>query len=263
MSKDPIELVAGWAVPSGDTHHAKWIAERGAIDHDWQLLEFLWPFLKRGSTVLDIGAHCGTHTIPYMRAVGSEGAVIALEPSPVNFCCLLFNMMKEASQWDNPPAWHAEMMAAGDENGFVGVWPDGDNHGATFCTTEKIIHHWSQFPSVCRVASLRHLLLDLNEEENVSFIKIDVEGYETKVIRSLYLVRSQFTLFVEVNRGSLLRAGSSVAELYSTIATNIDPSKSHTLSIYQTGETLQEVPFEEPQNLSELEMYDLLITPKL
>lgn len=259
--QDPIEIVCGWAVPANDSHHKKWIQERGSIDHDWQLLEWLWPYIPKGSTVVDIGSHIGTHAVPYMRAVGAEGAVIALEPSPINFCCLLFNMMKEASQWKKPPAWHAEMIAAENYSGLVGMIRESHNYGATFCVPISERTHLREFPEISRCASVRHLLLELNEEENVSFVKVDVEGYEPRVLKSLYLLRRPFTLFVEVNRSALERAGSSTDELYSAIAENVDP-KGHSMTVYQNGESLDEVPFSEPDSFRDLEMYDLLVVPK-
>jgi FkbM family methyltransferase len=258
---DPIDIVCGWAVPSGDTHHAKWIQERGSIDHDWQLLEWLWPHIKRGSTVVDIGAHIGTHSVPYMRAVGNEGMVIAIEPNPVNFCCLLFNMMKEASQWKIPPIWHAEMMAAEEFKGWLWLDPDNQNHGATRVIPMKGLSPDLRSLPITKCESVRHLLLDLGQDDQVSFVKVDVEGFEPNVVRNLYLLPKPFTLFVEVNGYSLDRAGSSKDELYSIIASNVD-SKTHSFSVYQTGEVFDEVPMQEPDSLRELEMYDILVSPK-
>jgi FkbM family methyltransferase len=43
---------------------------------------FLQSSLKRGMTVLDIGAHQGVHTLLASKMVGAEGRVFSFEPSP-------------------------------------------------------------------------------------------------------------------------------------------------------------------------------------
>ena len=41
-------------------------------------------FLKPGMTVLDIGAHCGFHTLLFSKSVGRRGRVLAFQPSRSN-----------------------------------------------------------------------------------------------------------------------------------------------------------------------------------
>ena len=48
--------------------------------------------VKPGQMVLDVGAHIGTHTLFFARAVGSRGAVIAFEPQRLLFQTLCANM---------------------------------------------------------------------------------------------------------------------------------------------------------------------------
>src|SRR4051794_38362035 len=48
------------------------------------LTAFLINHLKRGLTVMDIGAHVGLHTLMFSRRVGPTGHVLAVEPSPAN-----------------------------------------------------------------------------------------------------------------------------------------------------------------------------------
>ena len=57
--------------------------------------------LRVGSTVVDVGAHVGLHTLMFSRRVGKTGRVIAVEPSPSSSgllrCHLAWNDCKNVS----------------------------------------------------------------------------------------------------------------------------------------------------------------------
>lgn len=79
----------GFPVPLRLPFGAWWVIRRGAIDanladgtFETSELEFAQRYLQPGMTVLDIGANSGLYTLLAARCVGSEGRVIAFEPSP-------------------------------------------------------------------------------------------------------------------------------------------------------------------------------------
>jgi FkbM family methyltransferase len=51
-------------------------------------------FLRRGATVLDVGAHVGYYTMLASRAVGWRGRVVAVEPHPGNAALLRVNVAR-------------------------------------------------------------------------------------------------------------------------------------------------------------------------
>lgn len=66
-----------------------WLSHGSALDEcllreDFEPAEtaFLRKYLQSGMTVLDIGAHHGYYTLLASRAIGSNGRIIAFEPSP-------------------------------------------------------------------------------------------------------------------------------------------------------------------------------------
>ena len=73
-------------LPWGD----RWIARNDVMDELLRSGEgfesaeqkFLLKFLRKGMIVFDIGAHHGLYTLLCARMVGSEGKVVAFEPSP-------------------------------------------------------------------------------------------------------------------------------------------------------------------------------------
>ena len=46
------------------------------------LVDQLRQFIKRGDTVIDVGAHCGDFTVPLALAAERSGLVFAWEPNP-------------------------------------------------------------------------------------------------------------------------------------------------------------------------------------
>lgn len=74
---------------------AWWLARKGALDHELMYngfedteLHFVREILRRGMTVLDVGAHHGLYTLLASKCVGRKGRVISFEPSPREFARL-------------------------------------------------------------------------------------------------------------------------------------------------------------------------------
>lgn len=127
---------------------------------------YIKTYARSGSTVIDVGAHIGTHTLTMSRCVGNRGNVVAFEPQPKSFRELFVNMgMNGASNirffWG----------AAGESEKEIEIPPiNASNEGATgigYGDTGKFV----------KLISIDSLHLT-----NVSLIKIDVEGTEDMVL---------------------------------------------------------------------------------
>ncbi len=120
---------------------------------------------KPGSTVLDIGAHIGTHTLTLSEAVGPTGQVIAFEPQPKIFRELFMNMA--INQLNNISFYWA---GVGNKEGTIQLAPlHPTNEGGT--------------PLISGTGETVPLLtIDSLNLTNVSLIKIDVEGMENLVL---------------------------------------------------------------------------------
>lgn len=131
--------------------------------------------LKPGMTVLDIGAHCGFHTLLLSKSVGPRGRVLAFEPSPwdrkrlrlhvaMNFC------------------WNVRVLP----------WALGEQHGsATLYVVREntVLNSLRPQPSVSpgtpmevTVRRLDSVLSQLGIMK-VDFVKLDVEGAELAVLK--------------------------------------------------------------------------------
>lgn len=122
-------------------------------------------YARPGSTVLDIGAHIGTHTLTLAQAVGPEGQVLAFEPQPKLFRELFLNMAMNGLH--NISFYWA---GAGDREGSIELGPlNATNEGGSGLGggTGQIV---------------QLITIDSLQLSNVSMIKIDVEGMEEQVL---------------------------------------------------------------------------------
>lgn len=60
--------------------------------YEQEYLVLLTSQITPGSTVIDIGANIGLHTLHFSRAVGPKGKVLSFEPDPTNFELLSINV---------------------------------------------------------------------------------------------------------------------------------------------------------------------------
>jgi FkbM family methyltransferase len=134
-------------------------------------LEVLRAFAVPGTTVIDIGANLGTHTLTLAREVGPDGRVLAIEPQRSIFALLAHNVRSNGLT-------NVELLrvCAGAENGTA-VVPDVDlnlhfNFGGVL----------PQYGEASEGESVAVVPLDLFNVANVSLMKIDVEGSEARVL---------------------------------------------------------------------------------
>lgn len=153
-------------------HHLASGTERGALfnpDYNLPELDFLREYAPRGGTFVDVGANVGTYAVSLARHVGESGRVIAIEPHPVSGARLAFNT--RASNLKNLTQVAA---AAGDIDGTLKIETDGDNLGAS---------HISSAGGGIEVPAKKLLtILQTNGVTAIDALKIDVEGYEDRVL---------------------------------------------------------------------------------
>jgi FkbM family methyltransferase len=136
--------------------------------------------LKSGDVFVDIGAHFGFMTTFASHLVGESGFVYAYEPNPDTFEILEYN--QEFNCLKNVTT---ECCAISSQIGSELLYDISQNGVAGSmslmqpihnCNTQKVICHT---PSSC---SMKHILAG---DKDLSMIKIDVEGFEDKVLDGL------------------------------------------------------------------------------
>jgi FkbM family methyltransferase len=157
-------------------YHLTSATERGALfnpDYNIEELDFLRTHTPSGGVFVDVGANAGTYALPLARHVGPKGRVIAVEPHPVMVARLAFN--QSASAIGNVVLVAA---AAGDADGQLMIETDHENYGASHVYPDA-----SARSDAIKVPALRLLrILQDADVEKVDSLKIDVEGYEDRVL---------------------------------------------------------------------------------
>jgi FkbM family methyltransferase len=156
----------------------------------------LKSFVRPGTIVIDVGANIGFFTRRFAEWVRPGGIVIALEPEARNF---------------------ASLNAVLSRHGLVNVEPI--EAVAAECSGSLRLQINSRHPADHRIAEegteVRAITLDGMLEERgwpeVSFIKIDVQGAEERVLEGALETIRRFrpALYVEVDDAALRQMGSS------------------------------------------------------
>ena len=162
--------------------------------------------LKPGNTVIDIGANVGYYTLLAGRCVGDTGKVISFEPSTHIYKQLLNNIALNSNM-----NIEAKQYAISDSVGLVDFYYAGDNiqgnssimasHGGKKMETVKTI----SFDEIAE-------MLPLGE---INLIKIDVEGAEALVLKTLEKYLSQLNpkcvIFLEISPENIDTAAQMLA----------------------------------------------------
>ena len=127
--------------------------------------------VRRGDTVVDVGAHIGYFTLLFSRLVGKDGRVYAFEPNPGNYQLLKMNI--EANECRNVII---EQKAVSDRTGTSRLKYGmicGANAGSDSCISDDSLP--------VETVSLDEYFGD--EKVQISFLKMDIEGHELSALR--------------------------------------------------------------------------------
>jgi FkbM family methyltransferase len=160
-------------------HHQASATERGALfnpDYNADELDFLRAHVPAGGVFVDVGANVGTYALALAKQVGAGGKVIAIEPHPVTHARLAFNTT--ASGY---PQVSLVAAAAGPADGELMIETDGENLGASHIVSGNVSARAIKVPSL----RLQRILAEAGAL-HVDAIKIDVEGFEDRVLTGFF-----------------------------------------------------------------------------
>lgn len=162
-------------------------------DPDWIEMRFVKDNLIRpGDVVLECGGHHGCTAILLSNWVGPEGKVVSFEALPGNCDIIERNIQQNGLQNVT-----LERKAVGAERGKITI----HNTSNSFAT-----------PSGEGI-EVDLTYLDEYEHLNPTVLKIDVEGFEKKVLQGAKnILATRPKLAIEIHPGQLSRYGDSVQE---------------------------------------------------
>jgi FkbM family methyltransferase len=179
-----------------------------ARPYDLPTLLALDKLAQPGDHAVDIGANIGVMTLHLASRVGPQGKVLAFEPNPAAFARLKGHVDSNRCTWA-----HCEQAGASNEPGELTLRVlDGHTGSGTLRGIDASAKgHVTDEHRVQIVVPD-----DLIEARamNPTVIKIDVEGFETRVLKGLArtLHRCQPAIVSEVDDAMLRAAGSSARE---------------------------------------------------
>jgi FkbM family methyltransferase len=163
-------------------------------------------YLKPGMTFLDVGANIGYYSLMAAAVAGPSGRVISFEPNPE-----LHQHLQETIRSNAIQNIVAEQAAVGDQAGWTDLFVPKERGN----NTATLIANQGGSPVRVPVVTLDEYL-DQHQIARVDFLKIDVEGFEPKVIqgaRSAIQAKRIGAMFCEFN-GTWLRLGGTTPKDY-------------------------------------------------
>ena len=175
-------------------------------------VDFFRKFIKEGDLAIDIGTHMGDTTVPMALAAGIKGTVLGFDPNPHVFKIFTVNTSLNKDKVNIIPLPYAitkedgEFFFTSSEASFNngGIAENQSNRHGNFSLNQKV-----------KGINLEKFLKENYREKlpQLSFIKVDTEGYDKTVLESITgLLESQKPTVVAECFGKLTKQERS--ELY-------------------------------------------------
>lgn len=149
-----------------------------------EMVDFYKKFIKIGDLVIDIGANIGDTTVPMALAAGSSGITLGFDPNPYVYKILEKNSTINKEKQNIVPLLYAISVK---EEDFYYVSSEASFSNGAISPTKESIHGKFIYPNKIKgINLLAFLEKGYNERlNNFSFIKIDTEGYDKEIIKSI------------------------------------------------------------------------------
>lgn len=164
-------------------------------------VDFFKRFIPKGSLAIDIGGNTGDTTVPMGLAAGKEGLVLGFDPNPHVFKVLENNagLNKDKTNIVALP------YAISDEDGefYYGSSEASYSNGGISAAADKR-HGNFTLPQKVKGVNLQQYLEKYYADwlGKLSFIKIDTEGYDKEIVKSIagLIVQYKPVIIAEVFR---------------------------------------------------------------
>jgi len=171
--------------------------------YDLEMQLLIADVVKTGDTIIDVGANRGNFALVASHVVGSGGKVICFEPNPE---CV--KILKDEIILNNIDNITLHQCGLADKDDTLPLTVPLINSG-------EGSFGGSQYKNNLMFSVPVRSGDDILAKDKPSLIKIDVEGFETKVVLGLNktIYRYSPVVITEVIASHLMRAGSSIEDL--------------------------------------------------
>ena len=170
--------------------------------------KILYKLVAADDIVIDVGTNVGEITMNIASIIGKNGIVHSFEPFPINYNRFLTNLSLNSFQNIVP-----NKFGLSNEKGkFIPLINDQKNLGMTSLATIEDAN--TENNTIIDVITLDEYITIQNIKK-VSVIKIDVEGFELKVLQGARntIQKDKPKLFVELDNNNLIKFNNSSKDL--------------------------------------------------
>lgn len=148
------------------------------------MVNFFKKFIKKGDLVIDIGANIGETTVPMALAAGASGVALGFDPNPYVFKILTVNAGLNKDKQNIVPLLYAITEK---EEEFFYISSNASFANGGISPTKESIHGKFVYPEKIKGVNLLEFLEKnyADKVKSLSFIKIDTEGYDKEIIKSI------------------------------------------------------------------------------
>ncbi|MVM29670.1 FkbM family methyltransferase [Spirosoma sp. HMF4905] len=207
-------------------------------------INFFRRFATPGSFSIDVGANIGDTTVPMALAVGKNGLTLGFEPNPMTYEILEANAGLNKATSNIVPLRYAITEEEG-EFFYSSSEASFGNGGVSASASEADQHGKFKLPEKVKGINLDKYLNENYKDylPKLSLIKVDVEGHDKDVLRSISALIDQYkpTLIAECFSEATL---DERVELYQIVA-------NHDYTLYYFGD------FDENTEISQIGPHDM------
>jgi FkbM family methyltransferase len=199
-------------VIKNDLGISQWIIK----DYIWEqhILELICNYIKPDTTVIDIGANIGTHTVGIIKHLNQYNnkstKIVAFEPQPFIFDILQKNITNVNTTSNIACELHSYGLSNKSQTIYMSM-PD-------YSIVENPGGYGIDFNDIPDISKTKVEIktLDSFHYTNVSFIKIDVEGHENEVLNGAIdtIQNSRPVMIIEILGGVSLENATESQLIY-------------------------------------------------
>lgn len=155
------------------------------------MVDFFQQFIRPGDLAIDIGANIGDTTVPMALAAGVEGRTLGFDPNPLVFEILQQNAGLNKDKTHIVPLRFAITER---ESSFYYVSSEASFANGGISETRESRHGRFVYPERIRGINLQQYLEEHYPQQlnRLSFIKVDAEGYDKEILKSIAPLLEQY-----------------------------------------------------------------------
>ncbi len=154
-------------------------------------IDFYRKFIQKGDFIIDIGSNTGDTTVPMAVAAGKEGLTLGIDPNPVVFKILEVNKTLNRDKTNIIPVLNAISVK---EEDFYFISSEASFSNGGISPTRESSFGKFVYPDKVKGVNLVTYLKKNHLEalERLTFIKVDAEGYDKEIIKSIAVIIKEY-----------------------------------------------------------------------